>query len=144
MRSFALSTAHQTLTATTTYKMKRRGVQHAWEIENGCEGQGTHGTGIPVKDHQETRRGNMEMIISGQGYGPMAALVKYRGDFRSQKSAEFVMSCVTISFSRITRLELYISFRSFIMCLIQVLPTPLTPVFVNYMETGHIIFHVHL
>jgi len=35
------------------------------------------------------------------------------------------MSRVTISFSKITRLELYISFRSFIMRLIkQVLPTP--------------------
>jgi hypothetical protein len=65
--------------------------------------------------------------------GPVAALVKYRGDFRSQKSVEFVMSCVTISFSRITRIELHISFRSFIMCSVkQVLPTPLTPVFVNY------------
>jgi len=64
----------------------------------------------------------------------VVALVEYCGDFRCQKSVEFVMSCVTISFSRITRFELYISFRSFIMCLIkQVLPTPLTPVFVNYM-----------
>jgi len=45
--------------------MKRRGMQHALEIQNGCEGQGTHGTWIPVKDHQETGRGDMDMILSG-------------------------------------------------------------------------------
>jgi hypothetical protein len=67
----------------------------------------------------------MEMILSGLGYGPVAALGKYRGDFSSHNSVEFVMSFVTISLSRKTRLELYSSFRLFITRLIkQILPTP--------------------